>query len=238
MNNKQLNSTLIEALEHSELELGADFIDDLIERGADVNHEEDGQSPLTAAISMKNLEGVKLLHRKGAVIKDEHLMVAALNNRLEIAKFLAERGALVHPTPAGTALHEAARHGEREMMSLLLDCAGGKIYIDGFDDLGRTPLMIVVKENNIAMSKQLLEAGANVNALDLDRIGQTALKSAVDNKNADLVALLLSHRADPFLASPGRPSPWDVAKKFEREPHLRIKTLILPLVPSHLKGSH
>ncbi|MBY0548919.1 MAG: ankyrin repeat domain-containing protein [Candidatus Obscuribacterales bacterium] len=231
----QLNNVLIEALGNSAPGTDTAFLTDLLDRGADVNYEDEGESPLTIAISMGNPEAVKLLHSRGASVRAEHLFVAALNNNLEIAQFLTERGALVQQNREGNALHQAARHGDQPMMSFLLHSAGGKDHIDCFDDLGRTPLMIAVAQNDLQMAKLLLVAGADANALDLDLAGQTALKSAVDNKNADMVMLLLINRADPFLASPGRPSPWDIAKRFRREPHLRIKSLLLPFVPSHLK---
>lgn len=233
--NQSTSNNLMEALGNTELGTDTAFLADLIERGADVNCESEGESPLTVAISMGNPETVKLLHSRGANVTDAHLLVAALNNHLEIAKFLAECGAVVQHNRGGNALHQAARHGDQAMMSFLLHSAGGKPHIDCFDDLSRTPLMVAVAQNDLQMAKLLLAAGADANALDLDFAGQTALKSAVDNKNADMVMLLLINRADPFLASPGRPSPWDIAKRFRREPHLRIKSLLLPFVPSHLK---
>lgn len=233
--NQSTSNNLMEALANTELGTDTAFLADLIDRGADVNGEAEGESPLKVAISMGNQETVKLLHSKGASVRAEHLFAAVLNNNLEIAQFLTERGALVQQDREGNALHQAARHGNQPMMTFLLHSAGGTAHIDCFDELGHTPLMVAVRQNDLKMAKLLLEAGADANALDVDFAGQTALKSAVDNKNADMVMLLLINRADPFLASPGRPSPWDIAKRFRRDPHLRIKSLLLPFVPSHLK---
>jgi ankyrin repeat protein len=99
------------------------------------------------------------------------LMLAAINNQLELAKVLIERGAEVNK-PGWTPLHYAATRGHREMMRLLLD---NDAYIDSESANGTTPLMMAAYSAPPLAVKLLLEEGAdptlvnngNASALDL-----------------------------------------------------------------------
>ena len=98
-------------------------------------------------------------------------MLAAINNQLELAKVLIERGAEVNK-PGWTPLHYAATRGHREMMRLLLD---NDAYIDSESANGTTPLMMAAYSAPPLAVKLLLEEGAdptlvnngNASALDL-----------------------------------------------------------------------
>ena len=99
------------------------------------------------------------------------LMLAAINNQLELAKVLIEHGAEVNK-PGWTPLHYAATRGHREMMRLLLD---NDAYIDSESANGTTPLMMAAYSAPPLAVKLLLEEGAdptlvnngNASALDL-----------------------------------------------------------------------
>jgi ankyrin repeat protein len=99
------------------------------------------------------------------------LMLAAINNQLELAKLLIERGADVNK-PGWTPLHYAATRGHREMMRLLLE---NDAYIDSESATGTTPLMMAARFGTPLAVKLLLEEGAdpvlvdhqNTSALDM-----------------------------------------------------------------------
>lgn len=99
------------------------------------------------------------------------LMLAAINNQLELAKVLIERGAEVNK-PGWTPLHYASTRGHRDMMRLLLD---NDAYIDSESANGTTPLMMAAYSAPPLAVKLLLEEGAdptlvnsgNASALDL-----------------------------------------------------------------------
>ena len=99
------------------------------------------------------------------------LMLAAINNQLQLAKVLIERGADVNKA-GWTALHYAASKGHRDMMRLLMD---HEAYIDSESENGTTPLMMAAYYASPLTVKLLLEEGAdptlvnnaNVSALDM-----------------------------------------------------------------------
>ena len=90
------------------------------------------------------------------------LMLAAINNQLELARVLIERGADVNK-PGWTALHYAATRGHRDMMRLLLD---NDAYIDSEAPNGSTPLMMAAYSAPPLAVKLLLEEGADPTLLN------------------------------------------------------------------------
>jgi ankyrin repeat protein len=81
------------------------------------------------------------------------LMLAAINNQLQLAKVLIERGADVNKA-GWTPLHYAATKGHREMMRLLMD---HEAYIDSESENGTTPLMMAAYYASPLTVKLLLE---------------------------------------------------------------------------------
>jgi ankyrin repeat protein len=98
----------------------------------------------------------------------------------------------------GTSLHGAAAYGFREALKDLL-LADGRVSLNTFDDMSRTPLICAVQNARLAEASLLLEAGADVNANDTEKIGNTALSYAVENWDLPMVQLLLKHDADPTI---------------------------------------
>ena len=98
-------------------------------------------------------------------------MLAAINNQIELAKVLIQRGADVNK-PGWTPLHYASTRGHREMMRLLIE---NEAYIDSESENGTTPLMMAAYFATPLAVKLLLEEGAdptlvnsaNVSALDM-----------------------------------------------------------------------
>ena len=61
--------------------------------------------------------------------------------------------------------------------------------IDATDELGRTPLFLAAKDNNLEMVRFLLKSRAGINVQDND--GQTLLHLAVKEKKREITQLLL-----------------------------------------------
>jgi ankyrin repeat protein len=96
-----------------------------------------------------------------------------------------------------TALHRAASRGHQQAVRLLLD-RGAKV--DAVDGEGVTPLVLASYRGQTEVVKLLLERGAAVNARE-KRNGLSSLSHAVGRGDKDLVRVLLTHGADPFLKS-------------------------------------
>ncbi len=115
-----------------------------------------------------------------------------------VADELVKRGADVHARSNGgsTALMFAAQQGDADSARILL--AAGARANDRIERNGQTPLIIASAMGHEAVAVQLLEAGADPDAVD--RIGFSSLHRAVRDKEAvGIVKALLKHDADPNL---------------------------------------
>src|SRR5882762_5811543 len=134
---------------------------DAVRRGADVNaRDKGGETALSYATSIelgseRAKECVRCLIRLGARVSEEK-----------------PEGGL------GTSVHRAAAHGYTESLKELLS-ADGKVSLNTFDDMSRTPLICAVDDGHLVEASLLLEAGADVNANESEKIGDTALIRAV-----------------------------------------------------------
>ena len=151
----------------------------LLARGMDPNTpNEQGAPALTVATRLGANQSAILLakHPQTQVnvvnsVEETPLMLAALNNQLNVAQVLIERGAEVN-RKGWTPLHYAATKGHIAMMRLLLE---NNAYIDAESPNGTTPLMMAAFYGTPLSVKLLLEEGADptprnqshVNALDL-----------------------------------------------------------------------
>ncbi len=156
-----------------------EVVEKLLVRGFDPNTpNEKGVAGLLLAIQSESPKSAMVLakHPQTQVNTpnsqgETPLMLAAINNQLDLAKVLIQRGADVNK-PGWTPLHYAATRGHREMMRLLLD---NEAYIDSESANGTTPLMMAAYYASPLAVKLLLEEGAdpvlvnsaNVSALDM-----------------------------------------------------------------------
>jgi ankyrin repeat protein len=128
-----------------------------------------------------------------AAAQGDVVRMSALLNEVNVEARLASDGE--------TALHRAASRGHLQAATLLLNRGA---QVDAADGEGVTPLVLAAYRGQIDVVKLLLEHGALVNARE-NRNGLSSLSHAVGRGDKELVAVLLSHGADPWLkAADGR----------------------------------
>jgi uncharacterized protein len=108
------------------------------------------------------------------------LMLAAINNQLELAQLLIERGADVNKA-GWTPLHYAAVRGHRQMMRLLIE---NDAYIDSESPNGSTPLMMAASSESPLAVKLLLEEGADPTLLNNDNASALDIALAKDRQQS------------------------------------------------------
>ncbi len=151
-----------------------------------------GNYSITEVVAENDLDSVKSLIESKVDVDSRRarfgktaLMIAIINNNIEIAYLLLEAGASVHSTDGegNTPLHYAK---DVELIQKLVDIGAG-VHARNKED--QTPLH---KAKNVEISRALIELGADVHARD-DK-GNTPLHLA---RNALMVSFLLTSRADP-----------------------------------------
>jgi len=155
-------------------------VQQLLERGFDPNSPNPkGQPALMAAMQQSSNKVVDLLVNWPSTnlsIKNPQgetpLMLAALNNKLALAKLLIQRGADVNQA-GWTPLHYAATKGHIDMMRLMIDHSA---YLDAESPNGTTPLMMAAHYGTPMATKLLLEEGADPRIQN--RLGINALEFA------------------------------------------------------------
>jgi len=162
----------------------------LIEKGANVNFaNRDGETSLHQAIGREQVELVKLLLEKGA-----------RTNTADVRKFMP--------------LHKAAAAGNVEIIKLLIQAKADpnpEMY-------GLTPLMFAVSSRKPLAVLALLDLGVDVNrASKSGNVGQTALFSAIQGADADMVQLLLARKANPNAKTKGGSTPLKEAQKGDQD---------------------
>jgi ankyrin repeat protein len=142
----------------------------LIDKGANVNYSnQDKETPLYQAIGREQIDLVRLLLEKGA--------------KVDVADVYGF-----------TPLHKAASAGNVEIVKLLVS-AKANLNAEMY---GLTPLMLAVSSRKPEAVLALLDLGVNVNyASRSGNVGQTALYSAIQNGDVEMVKLLLARKANP-----------------------------------------
>jgi len=181
-------------------------------------------SPLIDAVKQGDAAAVRgLLQQRTDVNAPEGdgataLHWAAYGDDGELVTLLIASGAKVNVTNdlAITPLHLASANGNAAIVAALL--AKGAMP-NVASETGVTPLMEAARSGNVATVRALLARGADVNAMESGR-DQTALMWAVSRKHAEVVAVLLEHKADVRLRTRVRP----LTVMLDQGPRRTVKT--------------
>ena len=173
----------------------------LIERGANVNDQNDYRTVLMLAAEEGHTEIVQMLIEAGADVNTERngntaLMLALKKRHQKTALLLIERGADIDIRGSDyenglTPLMYAAEYNCKEVATALLKKSINK---DAQGRKGATALMIAVSQGHKKMIELLLEHKVAVNMSDTS--GKTALMVAAEKGYKEIVALLLHYGAD------------------------------------------
>jgi ankyrin repeat protein len=187
-----------------------DAVDELLEKGHDVNHKTpaDGSTPLHAAVLSGSSTVVAKLVERGAdptipnsngtspivlAVQGGDVEVArTLVSRLTPAKLTAIRNAAGH-----TLLYMAAHKNDSQMARMLLEADVPPSV--SAEDTGNTPLHVAAFRGNAEICKLLLLFDAPVNVESSN--GFTPLHVAAAAGAAPVVRLLLQHGADASVRS-------------------------------------
>ena len=142
-----------------------EVIQKLLNRGFDPNTvNPKGVPGLLLATQKKSLAMLRVLSQaKGVDLNitnpqsENSLMLAAIQNQLELAQLLIDQGAEVNKT-GWTPLHYASTKGHIDMMRLLME---NDAYLDAESPNGTTPLMMAAHYGTAKAVKLLLEEGAD-----------------------------------------------------------------------------
>jgi len=156
-----------------------------------------GYNPLLTAANYNHFDVVKFFLDKGMKVDDDAqtggkncLYFAASHNDMAMVKYLVEeRGATVYKKSGPTALHEAARLGNLEMMNYLLDHGAN---VNAKEKRGTTPLVYAVFTSKMEVVECLVEHGADPN-IDSGAYGGSPMDLARKKDLSDMVDYLASH---------------------------------------------
>ncbi|KAM9310600.1 B-cell lymphoma 3 protein homolog isoform 2-T2 [Pholidichthys leucotaenia] len=94
-----------------------------------------------------------------------------------------------------TALHLCCEYDQRDCLFLLLSPSSPSTCLEIRNYEGLSPLHLAVLQCRKNLAQMLLDAGADINAMDI-KSGQTPLMHAVESSNTDMVHFLIENGCD------------------------------------------
>lgn len=121
-------------------------------------------------------------------------------------------------------LHRAAADGDVERVHELLSASYDP---NVFDDLDWTPLHYAVEQEHLDVMRALIDAGANVNAHNEERIGNTVLREFADRCSYEVAKCLVEAGADPTIPGWMAITALDQARGRKKPEGVRVYELLL-----------
>ncbi|EEF61739.1 FOG: Ankyrin repeat-like protein [Pedosphaera parvula Ellin514] len=191
----------------------------LLANHADANiRNVEGYAPLHVAASDRGLEIVKLLLEKNADIKAKTrngytpLMAAVSTGSKQAVDLLLATGAEVNAQTDQnqTALNLAVANRSADIVASIFK---SKPQLEVLNNQGYTPLQSALVNNDVKIAGLLLDAGANVNA-PFKQGGASPMQIAVQQRNQQMITLLLEHKADINQQDNGGTTAISMAKSY------------------------
>jgi ankyrin repeat protein len=196
---KEFSAELPTPLEAAMLTRRMDIIRLLIDSGADVNFNNDDETPLVFAVGIGNVEIAALLLEKGASLKEPEknkektgpLALAIFSMHDAMIKLLVKKGIDLRCEGSDMPPLFAAAYRENIKMIDFLLSKGVDINIK--DDQGKNILngSVVISP---AIRRYLISKGANINQTDSD--GDAEMFIAAENGNIPMLKYLISQKAN------------------------------------------
>jgi ankyrin repeat protein len=141
------------------------------------------------------------------------LLLAVRKRRVATAKILLSQGAksgeVIHSDLPWTLLHEAARQGVEEMVSLIISHDPKQLSIG--TKSGWLPIHEAAQFGKIGCVEIFLERGIDINATTI-KSNSTPLHAAVDFERVDVVKMLLERGAKTTIKDKNGLTPFGLAK--------------------------
>ena len=222
-----------------------DRIEFLLGKGADINKRDpQGYTPLASAVRLGGLETTTYLLDHGAKVDltDSDgwapLLLAVLRNDVPAIDILIKKGASVEVRAPGgfSPLAVAVEEKKFDAAKALID-NGAKVD-EGVTAKRITPLMVVASEpppenrtrkllqklDSLAIARELVRKGSNVNATTSD--GITPLMIAAARDNAPMIGFLLQSGAKPDTRNGENETAHDIAAKNDNGSATRMLDLL------------
>lgn len=94
-----------------------------------------------------------------------------------------------------TALHLCCEYDQHNCLSVILSMPSSATCLEIRNYEGLSPLHLAVLQGHKHLARMLLDAGADINAMDI-KSGQSPLMHAVESNNVDMVHFLIENRCD------------------------------------------
>lgn len=94
-----------------------------------------------------------------------------------------------------TALHLCCEYDQRDCLSVILSRSSSSMCLEIRNYEGLSPLHLAVLRGHKDLARMLLDAGADINAMDI-KSGQSPLMHAVESNNVDMVHFLIESGCD------------------------------------------
>lgn len=120
-------------------------------------------------------------------------------NASKVELVLKSKASLNSIQPDGrNVLHQCAMAGSARAACIVLNQPEGACFLNARDNDGETPLFSTIDgQQGIATTKVLIEAGADINALNPEK--KPALGSAISMRSTEVASYLLEQNADIWL---------------------------------------